>query len=478
MTRSPLLLAGASLLALSLAPASAQDADYVGECVDLFAFVDASDAMDVESEPEIMAIVERNDARACRLRLARLERADAARTDGAQDVRQVRSGERDVTTATREVQQEVQLSETVTVQGDVAVVAPAPDVQVRSQAAEVRVQGQAPRVTVRHGGPEIVVRERPATIIVGMPTITIEQDAPEIVVTMPDHDVDVAMAEPTVEVRQAPPRVTVAVPDPRVDLDLRAVVGDSGEPVRTRIERERTAARAQPGLQVAERADQGADANVYVAEAEPQVEIAGLTEEPDVTMDIGEPQVRFERAEPTVEMRGEPEVRFERRGEPQVRIVRAGEAGAGGRQGLLGDGGEADDRDIEERPTLPVRDDTRAAPSPAPREAMTPTRRGGSAFAVSDMTGRTVYGANGEEIGSVERVMRLGRQTYVVVEHGGFLGLGDTDIPVPVGELRVRDGELVATNLTAERAEEMQANDIERGEDLADDDQVRVRRMR
>ena len=136
------------------------------------------------------------------------------------------------------------------------------------------------------------------------------------------------------------------------------------------------------------------------------------------------------------------------------------------------------DRDIEERPTLPVRDDTRAAPSPAPREAMTPTRRGGSAFAVSDMTGRTVYGANGEEIGSVERVMRLGRQTYVVVEHGGFLGLGDTDIPVPVGELRVRDGELVATNLTAERAEEMQANDIERGEDLADDDQVRVRRMR
>ena len=472
MTKRPFLLFGASALALGLAQASAQDVDYVDECVDLFAFVEDAPDMDLDSEPDIVAVIERNDPRACQLRLNRLERA--ARTTTSRDtqparaatqdrqVTQTQEGEADVTTATREVQERVQLEEVVTVQGDVDVVAPVPNVQVRPEPATVEVRGEAPRVTVRQGQPEIVVREQPAQITVGMPTITIEQPAPEIVITMPAPGVDVAMAEPQVEVRQAPPRVSVAVPEPRVDLNLRAVAGETNEEVRTRVTRERGAAREEQGLRLIERGDQGADANVYVAEVEPQVQVTGMDGEAQVDVQDAEPNVRFEGAEPEVTVTGEPEIRFERTGEPQVRIERAGAEGEDQAQRFADTTGE--DR-AEPGETRRERRARRAAAASGATAAMT----------VGDVTGRTVYGTNGEEVGDIERVIRMDGQVYAVVEHGGFLGLGDTDIPVPVGDLRMDGDRLVASNLTSDRAEQMQANDIDRGEDLDDEEALDIR---
>lgn len=471
MTRI-LLPLGASLLALGTAFAqdAAQD-DYTDECLDLFSFLDASPDYVPEDEPELLALIERDDPAACTRRLAQLERQSR---QAASETRTTQDVEREVTTETETVQERIQLEEVVTVQGDVDVAVGVPNVQVVPSPADVRVTGEAPRVTVRQSAPQIVVKEQPATIIVGMPTITIEQEAPEIVITMPEPGVDVAMAEPRVEVRQAPPRIVVAVPDPRVDLDLRAVAGEAnGEPVRTRITRERGAAEAQDGLRLVERGEEGADANVYVGETAPRVSIAGLDEEADITVESAEPEVRFERAEPTVRMAGEPKIRFERRGEPSVRIVTQGEAA---RPQRLAGPEEQTDRSEGSEPA-PDRRERPQSPEPAQERATaTPPQPEGTTFAVSDLRNRTVYGANGEELGSIERVTRVGRETYAIVEHGGFLGLGDTDIPVPVSRLAVRDGNIVATDLTKAAAEDMEAEDMREGTDLDGDATVRLGR--
>lgn len=48
--------------------------------------------------------------------------------------------------------------------------------------------------------------------------------------------------------------------------------------------------------------------------------------------------------------------------------------------------------------------------------------------------GTRVYGANGEAIGTIERVMigkTSGKVAYAVLSFGGFLGLGDDHYPLP-----------------------------------------------
>ena len=482
MTKRPLFYLTASVLATAaITPAAAQDSDFADECVDLFAYVEDTPSLNLDDAPEIVAIIERNDARACNQRLALLRREGQTTTQTGgtsaqerlqqrsrtrvapvvgqeQDRETVQQTEREAVTTERTVTEEVQVQETVTVRGDVDVVAPLPNVSVQQEPAQVAIQSEPPRVTVRQSQHSIVVREQPARITVGMPTITIEQDAPEIIITMPDPDIDVAMAEPQVEVRQAPPRVTVAVPEPRVDLNLTAGVGEGGEPVRTRIRRERGTATPQQGLTQVD----SADANVFVGEAEPNVELSGFDTQPEVSFEGDRPQVTFENAEPNVQVEGEPEVRFERRGEPTIRFEQAG--GGEERQQRFAGRADRNERAEADTPERPV-----AAASPAIPAATT-------TMTVGKLVGQDVYGANGEEIGSIDRVVRMDGRTYAIVEHGGFLGLGDTDIPLELTELTMNGDRLTATNLTEERAEAMQANDIERGENVRRGEAVRLGR--
>lgn len=61
-------------------------------------------------------------------------------------------------------------------------------------------------------------------------------------------------------------------------------------------------------------------------------------------------------------------------------------------------------------------------------------RKGSQAsFRGSDLMGREVVNRNDEELGNVEDIVigRDGRVTYVLVSHGGVLGMGDSLVPVP-----------------------------------------------
>lgn len=53
--------------------------------------------------------------------------------------------------------------------------------------------------------------------------------------------------------------------------------------------------------------------------------------------------------------------------------------------------------------------------------------------------GTAVYGADGEKVGSIERVMiqkTTGKVSYAVLSFGGFLGIGDDHYPLPWASLK------------------------------------------
>ena len=53
--------------------------------------------------------------------------------------------------------------------------------------------------------------------------------------------------------------------------------------------------------------------------------------------------------------------------------------------------------------------------------------------------GTAVYGADGDKIGSIERVMiekTTGKVSYAVLSFGGFLGIGDDHYPLPWPSLK------------------------------------------
>jgi sporulation protein YlmC with PRC-barrel domain len=59
-------------------------------------------------------------------------------------------------------------------------------------------------------------------------------------------------------------------------------------------------------------------------------------------------------------------------------------------------------------------------------------------FRASDLTGERVYGANNENIGEVNDVLldRTGKVTAVIIGVGGFLGIGEKDVALPMTALQ------------------------------------------
>lgn len=64
-------------------------------------------------------------------------------------------------------------------------------------------------------------------------------------------------------------------------------------------------------------------------------------------------------------------------------------------------------------------------------------------IAASDVNGTDVYGADGEKLGTIKRIMIdkvSGKVAYAVMNFGGVLGMGGDDRPVPWGVLSYDTG--------------------------------------
>ena len=74
------------------------------------------------------------------------------------------------------------------------------------------------------------------------------------------------------------------------------------------------------------------------------------------------------------------------------------------------------------------------------------------------LVGKDLYGANNEKVGEVDNVV-MGpdnKANSVLVDIGGFLGMGAKTVAIPVAQLRAEGDRLVAQNLTKEQAKNMQ----------------------
>jgi sporulation protein YlmC with PRC-barrel domain len=90
-------------------------------------------------------------------------------------------------------------------------------------------------------------------------------------------------------------------------------------------------------------------------------------------------------------------------------------------------------------------------PAPATTGAVPPATSAtqSRSFAVSALMNREVYNVRGQQLGDVERVlMGEGNKMYVVLGHGGFLGLGEKQILLPMERIQLRDERLVVNGLT------------------------------
>ena len=102
------------------------------------------------------------------------------------------------------------------------------------------------------------------------------------------------------------------------------------------------------------------------------------------------------------------------------------------------------------------------------------------AMRVGDVERRDIYTPGGERIGSVKRIVLnvTDGRTFLVLERGGLVGLGEKEFPLPLDRVYVQGGRLVVPGLT-ERELEMVADwDVndQKYRELADSEIVNVSR--
>jgi hypothetical protein len=260
-------------------------------------------------------------------------------------------------------------------------------------------------IYVQSAAPEVTV-QRPAL------EINWQQPPPEVTVHQPTPHVNVRQLQPVITVRQPPPKITVEMeqpeiivrmPDPEVDVSM-------SEP------------------------------EVQVSLPQPHVHVV-QSDQPQVRVSAGEPLVSLApRPAPDVAVqRDQPQVRYERIGEPQI-TFRQGDGGPRVR--------------FEET----TRDDARRfATTTTARSTTVPTMR---TMDAAELEGRKVYGSDGDDIGTVHRVLvGQGDQLFFVVERGGFLGFAAQRILLPASSFAMRGDRLCIPTMTAADARRLEVWD-------------------
>lgn len=133
-----------------------------------------------------------------------------------------------------------------------------------------------------------------------------------------------------------------------------------------------------------------------------------------------------------------------------------------------GAGGAETNEGATEAPTMgavPTPDASTEAPTVGTAPAPDVSTEGGmagatTALSAEEMMGKSVLGADGEEVGEVADVIidpTSGEAQQVILSRGGILGLGEKQVAIDFGDLQPSaDGEaLESASLTADQVEQM-----------------------
>jgi len=285
--------------------------------------------------------------------------------------------------------------------------------------SRIVVQQPAPTVRVDQASPQVSVQQ-------AQPQVTVRQPQPEILVRQPQPTVTVDIPQPEITVRMPRPDVNVAMAQPQVEVK-----------------------QPQPQVQVVQPQQQP---QVQVQAAQPQVNVQAANTQPNVQVQgaDAQPNVRYERAEPKV-------VVNQPQGQPQVRVESIGE----GEQG---------------RPATATERSQQEAARSGP-VAATGTVPGAQALTVSRVNSLNLYNAEGKQLGDVERVVQgPDGKHYIVVGKGGFLGLGEKHLPIPLERVALRADRLMVQGLTDDQLRAMPTVDRNdrRFRDLPGNEQVQI----
>ncbi|HEY9056207.1 MAG TPA: PRC-barrel domain-containing protein, partial [Aurantimonas sp.] len=339
------------------------------------------------------------------------------------------------------------------VSAQVAVDVPEPNVSVEQADPQVTVQQARPEVSVDPGRPQVTVNQAAPQVRVQMPqpTITIDMPRPEILVEMPDPDVAVSMAQPRVSVQQAQPSVSIEQGEPQVRIGEDTANVGSGE---------------QP--------------TVSVQEGDPQVQVQ-QAEAARISVSESQPQVAYNAAEPEVQIEsaGEPKVQFNQSGEAKVQIrqLSADETRQMAEQQRQA-GSEAEPRPgAEAEPNqqnaavdrTPV---TELEPREGADRAINAGATSGYAMTVGEIVNYDIMGANGETLGDIEDIVNVQDRLYAVVGSGGFLGMGEKEVAIPLSSLVLRDNMLIAPNISENQIEALEEFNADSYEGLPEATQV------
>ena len=447
-------LAGTTALVLPLLAGPSLAQQQANPCETLLRMVtEAGDSLREEFR-DVPRMAEANDPQTCTIVIAEVEKLGglvdperAASDDAASEDPAATETASETETETRDfsasdtVTSTVEVEQKAIVEGEVIVGLPDPEIAVEQPGAEVSVREGAASLTIDERPANIVVRQRQASITLDMPqpTITIEQPAPEIVITMPRAGVSLDRSAPRVDVIMADPRVTVSQADPTLDVEVDARFVDPESEEARRAPEEGVVARTQR-VSADGSGESDADAAIRISKGEARVSVMDAEEQAAISYNRAEPNVTWEAAEPDVTVTS--------RGEPRVEIRQTGEARVTFRQQ---EGDEASARPEDGREMA-----RRAALSPDERARIL-GRADTSGMSLSpapvrvrDLVGLDVLTADGDEVGEISRIVTNNSLVFAVVEHGGFLGLGEDEVALPLRRFAIHGDDALLLGLSEE----------------------------
>jgi len=233
-------------------------------------------------------------------------------------------------------------------------------------------------------------------------TIVVQQPAPNVQVEQAAPQVTVQQQQPQVTVRQPQPEIIVRMPKPEVDVAM-----------------------AQPQVQVTQpppnvQVTQPQQPQVNVQPAEPRINVQqNAAANVQVQENTASPTIRYERAEPKV-------VINQPQGDPQVRMEAA-----------------------------PQQPNSGNAQAPTTTGA-----RSGQSVTVSRLKGLYLHNARGTRLGDVERVVETADgKRFVVVGVGGFLGIGERHVGMPLENVVLAGDRLILEGIADDQLKTMPAFD-------------------
>lgn len=221
------------------------------------------------------------------------------------------------------------------------------------------------------------------------------------------------------------------------------------------------------GNQKVAKTDQQAGADIKVKQKAPKVQVQQPAPRvqvqqpaPKVTIQQARPQIIIKQPKPdvkviqakpkvTVEKSGEPKVTVQQEGDPKVKVVQAeGKKNAEAEKNKASNTENTANREADRSKA----DEPRTAERKPVNPELERLRKMGRT-----LVGKMIYGAKGDDVGEIENVvMKNGQMTAVLVDVGGFLGLGEKRVAIPLEKLKMEKNRLT-TSLTEDEAEDLPA---------------------